>query len=209
MNFYSQLKQDKYLYDNFFNSKKNNGFFLEIGADDGIRFSNSYFFEKHLNWDGICIEASPTRYKELVNNRNSINVNALVYSEITELEFLNIEGYGRGLSGIVEKYGKHEIRVEQSTKSDKTISKDVIKLKTCTVDSILLQHNITHIDYLSLDVEGSELNVLQGIDFSRTNIDFMTVENNYNDANLKRYIEEQGYQHIKRLGVDDVYKKIT
>ena len=77
MNFYSQLKQDKYLYDNFFNSKKNNGFFLEIGADDGIRFSNSYFFEKHLNWDGICIEASPTRYKELVNNRNSINVNAL------------------------------------------------------------------------------------------------------------------------------------
>ena len=51
MVFYSQYNQDEYIYNNFFKNKKDKGFFLEIGADDGIRFSNCKFFEETLNWE--------------------------------------------------------------------------------------------------------------------------------------------------------------
>ena len=70
MKFYSQYKQDEWLYNNHFKNKKN-GTFLEIGADDGIDKSNTKFFED-LGWVGMCIEASPKRFKLLKNNRNCI-----------------------------------------------------------------------------------------------------------------------------------------
>ena len=57
MKFYSQCGQDKWAYENLFKNK-NDGFFIEIGADDGIHFSNTKFFED-LGWNGICIEPSP------------------------------------------------------------------------------------------------------------------------------------------------------
>ena len=65
MKFYSQYKQDEWLYNNHFKNKKN-GTFLEIGADDGIDKSNTKFFED-LGWVGMCIEASPKRFKLLKN----------------------------------------------------------------------------------------------------------------------------------------------
>ena len=67
MKFYSQWGQDKYIYNNFFKNKKD-GFFLEIGADDGVRFSNCKFFEDNLNWKGIAIEARQDAYNNLKKN---------------------------------------------------------------------------------------------------------------------------------------------
>lgn len=55
MEYYSQFGQDKFLDQKIFKGK-NSGFFLEIGADDGVRYSNTYFFEKFRGWQGICIE---------------------------------------------------------------------------------------------------------------------------------------------------------
>jgi hypothetical protein len=53
--YFSQYKQDEFL-DKVLFKKKQNGFFIEIGAHDGISFSNSFFFEKNRSWEGICIE---------------------------------------------------------------------------------------------------------------------------------------------------------
>ena len=57
MKFYSQFEQDKFVYENFF-INKNKGYFVDIGAHDGVTFSNSKFFEE-LEWDGVCIEPNP------------------------------------------------------------------------------------------------------------------------------------------------------
>src|SRR3972149_7086762 len=72
--YYSQYQQDKWLYENIFKNNTN-GFFVDIGASDGIKFSNTYFFEKMLGWNGVCVEPLPDIYKRLIKNRNCICIN--------------------------------------------------------------------------------------------------------------------------------------
>lgn len=63
--FYSQAGQDKYLIENIYKNKEK-GFFIDIGAHDGITYSNTYYLEKELGWSGICIEPNPKIYKQLL-----------------------------------------------------------------------------------------------------------------------------------------------
>lgn len=113
LKFYSQYKQDEWLYNNFFKDKEN-GVFLEIGADDGIDKSNTLFFEEQLGWKGMCIEPSPERFNMLKNNRKCICENYALSDEIKEVDFLDISGWGKGLSGIIEKYdNRHKIRIAE------------------------------------------------------------------------------------------------
>ena len=73
MEYISQIGQDRFI-DEFFN-KKENGFFVDVGANEGVRISNTYFLEKVRNWKGICIEPLPVEFKELQKNSNVINGN--------------------------------------------------------------------------------------------------------------------------------------
>ena len=83
------------------------------------------------------------------------------------------------------------------------------------INQILEEHELFHIDFLSLDIEGGELNILKAIDFERFFIDVISVENNWEDeickeaknSNIRKYMEATGYEYITRLGVDEVYRK--
>ena len=75
--YYSQIGQDKYTNEIFFKGMEN-GFFVDIGAHDGIELSNSYFFEKTKNWKGICIEPLPDIYKLLKKNRKCICIEGAI-----------------------------------------------------------------------------------------------------------------------------------
>ena len=99
---YSQYGQDQWLWDNFFNNK-NTGIFLEVGALDGLHCSNTLFFEEK-GWTGLCIEASPITFKRLEYNRNCICENVAVTNKIGTAKFRELEGWGEGLSGLVDKY---------------------------------------------------------------------------------------------------------
>ena len=65
MKYYSQFEQDKFIYENYF-INKTKGYFVDIGAHDGITFSNSKFFEE-LGWDGVCIEPNPKIFEKRMN----------------------------------------------------------------------------------------------------------------------------------------------
>ena len=70
------------------------------------------------------------------------------------------------------------------------------------------ENNINNIDYLSIDTEGSELNVLKGIDFDKFNINIISVENNgYND-NVKNYLESCNYEFLCKVCGDEIYAKL-
>ena len=76
MKYYSQLQQDR-IVDEYFKGK-NNGFFVDIGAHDGIECSNSAFFEYHRDWTGICVEPGPIEYEKLTKNRRCTCINGCV-----------------------------------------------------------------------------------------------------------------------------------
>ena len=102
--YYSQNNQDKFLEENIFKGYKN-GFFVEVGANDGLFISNTLYFENNNNWTGINIEPIESLYNKLVINRpKCINYNCAIYSSEGEKEFICNEGYTECISGIKDTY---------------------------------------------------------------------------------------------------------
>ena len=207
MKTYSQYNQDTWLFENIFRDKKN-GVFVEIGADDGVDKSNTKLFEE-LGWTGLCIEASPVRYKLLRKNRNCICENVAASDRDGECDFLDISGYGKGLSGLVDKYDPvHQQRVEFEIQNPANNGSEIIKVKTTTLQKLLEKHNLSKIDLCSIDTEGSEEQIVNGIDFDKVSIDVLLIENNYNKSSITKFLQSVGYKKIQKLHIDDVYKKI-
>ncbi len=203
--FYSQYKQDQWLYNNYFKHNKN-GIFLEIGADDGVRHSNTKFFEE-LGWSGMCIEASPKRFKLLVKNRNCICENYAVSDSIGEVKFMDISGYGTQLSGIIDKYDEEHInRIDEGIKQYSG-KKEIITVKTELLNNLLGKHHINEIDFCTIDTEGGEYDILKTIDFNTYNIKIILVENNYKDSKVNEFLLKNGYEKKCKLKIDDVYIK--
>jgi FkbM family methyltransferase len=207
MNYYSQFQQDEWLYNHFYKNKID-GVFLEIGADDGIDKSNTKFFED-LGWSGLCIEPSPNRFSKLVNNRKCICENIAIFDKKGEIDFLDISGWGKGLSGIVESYDEQHVRrIAWELENPENKGHNTIKVNTDTLNNILEKYEIYNIDFCTIDTEGSEYEILKDFDFDRFNIDIIIVENNYGSNNVKDLLESKGYEHISKIEIDDVYKKI-
>ena len=206
MTYYSQHNQDQFLNEHIFNNKKE-GVFLDIGAYDGIEGSNSYFFEKELGWKGICFEPIPKLYQRLKENRKCISINAAAWKEDTEKTFRLIEGYSEMLSGIVDCYDqKHINRIEQESREQNQKITDV-PVKCLDINKILEQYGMYHIDFLSIDVEGSEFEILKHLNTDVFEIDYIVCENNYNDTSIVEMMKDKGYKRITRLNIDDVYVK--
>jgi FkbM family methyltransferase len=194
INSYSQIKQDlKVLsfYDN-----KMNGFFVEIGANDGITLSNTYLLEKDFNWNGICIEALPDKFNELIKNRKSININKAVY-DITG-KILNFSSNDL-LSGITDKIDRHL----------ETKNKQQISVETVTLNDILEENNApTFIDYISIDTEGSEFEIIKSVDLNKYTFGLIHLEHNFVEprrSDMKKYLLENGYLYKGENEFDDEY----
>jgi FkbM family methyltransferase len=204
MKYYSQFEQDKFVHETYFKNK-NKGYFVDIGAHDGVTFSNSKFFEE-LGWDGVCVEPNPKIFKILINNRKCNCVKKAITNNTKTAQFFQITDGPDMLSGLVDEFtDKSIVRIHHELESSPE-SFDYIDVE-CDLFENIVQN--TKIDFLSLDTEGSELKILQTIDFDKFNIDVITVENNDYDDKFFNYITPKGYQFITKLGCDEVYKKIN
>jgi len=206
MKFYSQYKQDEWLYNNHFKDKVD-GTFLEIGADDGIDKSNTKFFEE-LGWEGMCIEPSPKRFKLLEQNRTCVCENYAVSDSVGEVEFMDIAGWGKGLSGIVDKYSEqHKQRIEGEVRHPLNKGREVVMVNTELLPNLLDKHELKEIDFCTIDTEGGEYDILKTLDFSKYDIKIIIVENNYRDTNVNELLTSNGYIKTHKLTIDDVYIK--
>jgi FkbM family methyltransferase len=205
--YYSQWKQDFYMNEEIFKNKQN-GFFVDIGAYDGIAFSNSYYFEKNLNWKGICIEPHPIVFEKLKQNRSCFLENVAISNVNKQLKFLKIDNGPEMLSGLVDNYDQRHIeRIGRETILDGgTI--DIIDVNCVKLDYLLDKYNVDQVDYLSIDVEGAELDILKGIDFNKYLIKYITIEDNYPDASQEwhKLLHSNNFEPIQILGHDYVYK---
>jgi FkbM family methyltransferase len=205
--YYSQLGQDKYLNENIFKGKRNGAFF-DIGAHDGISYSNSYFFEKELGWSGVCIEPQEVPFKKLEKNRICFCVNGCVYSKTSKFKFVQVNGPSDMLSGLLETYDpRHHQRVKTVITSLGG-SKEILEVEAYTLNDLCEKFNITHIDFVSIDTEGSENAIVKSIDFNKITIDVFVIENNYNENNLQEYLILKGYELYHTIDSDDIYVRI-
>ena len=197
---YSQDKQDEFLETTVFKGYKN-GYFVDVGAHDGVSLNNSLYFEKYHNWSGINIEPIKTVYDKLsINRPNCINVNCAVSNNDGETEFLCCTGRTEMLSGIKATYdARHINRVKLENKRFKGTSQTII-VPTRRLETILDEYKITHINYLSIDVEGAEFEVIKSINFDKVFIDVIGFENNYieNSLPIIEYLQSKKYIIIRR-----------
>jgi len=201
--YYSQYKQDYFL-DKVIFSRKKNGFFIDIGAYDGISISNSYFFEKNRNWNGFCFEPNPTVFSKLIKNRKCQCFNVCIGDSKGMVIFTQVIGNSEMLSGISRTYDpRHVERIVKETKSnDGQIFQ--ISVVSKTLKSFFKAKN-HEIDFLSIDTEGNEFEILKSIDFNQLSIKVILVENNYNNREIFAYLSKFKYLRLTRLSCDEVY----
>jgi FkbM family methyltransferase len=200
------VKIEKYL--NF-----NNGFFVEAGANNGILQSNTLYYEKKYNWSGILIEPNYESYIACKTNRPNCIVEhcALVSNTYTqnyiEGTFLTKGGTcGLSLMEYVTDYGD---QCDEAMKEIKTIKKnnnEITKVPAKKLQDILNANNIRHIDLFSLDVEGYEISVLNGLDFNCVSPTYILLETSSDESRinlLSNYLNEKNYTMIERVSKND------
>lgn len=176
--FTSQFHQDWILYSAIFRKLQKPGIYLDVGAGTFREISNTYFYDICLGWEGICVEPSESFARGLMWNRNCHLEQKCIWNETNvELSFVGM-GHRAGIDG----YNK--------ASPSESVVKQTMKCKTVdwVINSALYG---THIDFMSLDIEGAELQALQGVDWEKVKIDVITIENNNKDA--IEFLKQKGY----------------
>jgi FkbM family methyltransferase len=170
---------------------KTNGFFVEFGATNGLNLSNTYLLEKKLNWNGILVEPSKKFQAELKNNRNCHIDYRCVYNKTGDLVVFNeVE---EGELSTINKYSNSDGHSNTRKKGLK------YEVETITLESLLIEYNSPNIiDYLSIDTEGSEFDILKIFNFDKYQFKIITVEHNFtkNRDKIKNLLESKGYTRV-------------
>ena len=165
---------------------------------------------ENAGWDGVCIEASPPSYEQLIQNRKCRCINVAVYDHDGEVDYALFPDKPEW-NGIVESYDElHRKLLESSSSTVDTYTSsqvNVIKLSCKSWNSLELP---LHIDYLQIDVEGAELPILKCIDWTEQRISYICLEDNAyqrGDNTYHNYMSELGYTCILTHGVDFLWYK--
>ncbi len=194
---------------------KRNGFYLEVGAYNGISESVSLRFEKELKWSGLLIEPNPMHFKYLKRNRsNNICLNFICLSK----EYLKKKLYIKNLnlmSHIVDDKNKlyfKDYPIDRINLLAKEANLGNFKSYECKIEmleNIFERFNINIIDLAIIDVEGSELELLKGINFEKIKINYFCIET-YNFEKLNQFMINKNYEFLKKLHREDyVFKRVN
>ena len=165
MKYYGQFdpEVDKVIHTHFF-PEKFNGISIECGAQDGIVSSCTKFFEDNYNWKTINIEAGPLIFKRLQRNRpKSTNLHLALSNNDGIATFRNykhpVYGYNWG-NGSINHTKEHKKNLEQICGENNFVD---LQVRCKTYKQIINELQIFHLDLFVLDVEGNELEVIEGM----------------------------------------------
>ncbi len=181
------------------------GTIIDVGAASPTADSNSHHFEA-TGWRTILIEPNPLRAQELREKRSALVLQCAIGNADKETEFTIYELHGgntdacSSLSPNARMVKDHEKMIEKIT---------TITVQCRSLDSLLAKElsHVTKIDILSVDVEGTELDVFKGFDVAKWAPTVIVSENNYEESPVRDYLAQFGYKLSKREGVNDFFTK--
>jgi FkbM family methyltransferase len=181
------------------------GYFVEFGATDGVALSNTWRLETELGWTGLLAEPFPAWHEALHANRRARIDHRCVWRRSGEtLEFLAVRTIPELAS--LKAYAGHDLHAAERQKSSETITVESVALT-----DLLAEHGAPRlIDYLSIDVEGAELDALESLDFDRFQPRIVTIEHNFDEARragIELLLGSQGFvrEFEQFSGFDDWY----
>lgn len=180
---------------------KLDGFFIEVGAYDGEKFSVSYGFEA-VGWKGVLIEAIPAAYEKCrALRKNSRVVHAALskpghpptatFTVSTQIEMLS---YLRADAHHLADFERRQL------------PRQTVDVPVMTMNEVLSGHSGV-IDFVSIDVEGGEIDLLEGFDLERFRPRVLMIEDSamLPDSAVLRYMQAKPYEHIGAVGVNRLY----
>lgn len=186
----AQLQQD--VFAACFYGFKNAGYFVEFGATDGKSLSNTYLLEKKYEWHGILAEPAKGWHSKLRKNRSCNIVDSCIWVETGQkMEFSEAQ---KGEFSTLSNFLTSELHAK------KRINARSYVVETITLNDLLSELNApSEIDYLSIDTEGSEYEILKSFDFTKYQINLVTVEHNYsqNREAIRDLLEFQGFAKVR------------
>lgn len=200
--FFGQFETDRYIKKYF--PDDYTGSCIEVGAAHGIVSSNTLYFEKK-GWKCLCIEPNPNLYRQLVKNRKFC-VNYAVSDINRDDVYFHI----------FVLPNKDETAISSLSfdnrllKSHQIINDYRIKVKVRTLDYILEETKFFDgkLDFISIDTEGTELDVIKGLNLEKYRPKLLVVENNFNDHDVKNYLKNFKYVLDFRYIINDFYLRI-
>jgi FkbM family methyltransferase len=223
----SQMGQDLFL-NRWFFANHEHGFFVDVGAFDGELGSNTAFFEKKLGWSGLAFEPNPPAYAALKRNRSCQTIQGCAYDHDGEVSFLALSEKdaqrrrerverppnlfsmvldpshgGVMLSGIQQHIGNMS-RVE-GMRNAWDLDQKLVTVPCYRIDSRLKQAGVNTVDYLSIDVEGAELQVLQGIDFNSVQVNVIGIEHSREFKDVYNLLADANFEYHGLLFFDEIF----
>lgn len=190
--------------------QKREGFFVEVGGYDGESHSNTLFFERFRQWNGLLIEANPFTFQQMVDkDRKCYMINACVSRDVPSMEFLIAGGITSAVD-VMSQQHKSRIQSDKARygklKQWQGVGKTV-RTQCHTLSEILAKVGTFHVDYFSLDVEGAELFILKSLDWEKLTIDVFTIEVQTHRQEIYDFMVSKGYERVGSVRIDDVYRK--
>lgn len=183
------------------------GFFIEAGANDGYLQSNTYFLERTKGWRGLLVEGIPELYEQCCRNRpdadvrNCALVDASYPGETISMQYAHLTSVMDGAFPTAEAAAEHVRLGQKSQHLDRSYR---IQVPARTLESVLDDlPNLPPIDFLSLDVEGAEAQVLAGLNLQRYRPKWILVEARFYEE-VNQLLTSAGYEQIDRLTKHDV-----
>jgi FkbM family methyltransferase len=210
---YSSHQQDAYVLELM---KDREGFFVDVGAGNGINGSNTLILEEN-GWSGICIEPSPILYSSLKHEsgRKCMIAQSVLFSDCREMQFYydkndntnltKLTSTGGGFSYNHASYGGSGL-VETHHINPKKITEQFF-VKTITLENLLDKAGAPkNIELIDIDVEGAEYDILKVFDFEKYNVKIICVEcGDENEEKTNRLLEYKNFKLVKKLGLDGIY----
>jgi hypothetical protein len=191
--FHSQMDQDRWIVHSVFPGVTN-GYFVDVGAGDGVKDSNTKVLED-LGWSGVCIDPFPTN----MNNRTCAIFKEVVDSATGRKVRFRAAGIFGGIENYLGLFKDYEF-IKRS---------ELREFTTTTLEEILARAKAPNfIHYISLDIEGGELEALKAFPFAKYNVGAFTIEHNFEEpkrSQIKALLASKGYRLVRSVIQDDYY----
>jgi FkbM family methyltransferase len=195
LHFPSQIGQDRWVAEKMFPGV-GDGYFLDVGSGDGFTDSNTWALEQR-GWTGICIDPFPTNMEGRTCRMFKEVVSSVAGQEVTFVQ-------AGAIGGIRDHLG----RWKSYTKDAATVD-----LRTVTLEDILRRAAApSHIHFVSLDIEGAELEALRGFPFDRYSVGSFAIEHNHEEpkrTQIEQFLRERGYESARTWMQDDFYAPLA
>ncbi len=193
---------------------RNNGFFIECGGNDGHNFDPTYYLEKFLGWRGIIIEPLPIGKLCIRNRKKSwIYQVALVPFGFKDK---NVNFIDCNAMSFIEGTIENQVEWIKSGEDTQKIEARKINVPAKTIQKVIDEHKLKNrtfadIDFFVIDVEGYELEVLKGLDFSINSPNWIMAEAHTNERfnKIKSYLEQKKYSYVSEIGYKDFLFKLN